>query len=209
MNRSCSLLFLVTAAMPAMEQLPASRDPDTLPSRTAVTVKLGYSRLADTSQTLAGSDWSFDRSTIKLLAIEAETRVSRKIKDLTIGGEYLMTVIGFTETSGASSDPKGSVYAPGLFAKAKYYFGPEEGVRPYIGGGVGMMFAADFVGGGPIPSVAFGPSYLGGAGMQLRSRMVGFRLEYTGLRARLAGGGERTNLSAHYILAGLSVYFGQ
>lgn len=168
----------------------------------------GDLRLIDGSQTLSGSDWSFDRSAANVLAIEGETRLPKKVEDFSIGGEYLYYQNLYSRTSGTSPE-NGKMYSRAFLAKSKYYFARGEALQPYAGLGFGVAFSDD-LSGGPIRKTAEGTAYLGAVGVQLRAERVGLRVEYTVLRARLSdNNGQRLDASTRGVLAGISFFLGR
>jgi opacity protein-like surface antigen len=165
--------------------------------------------LTDGSQTLRGSDWTIDRSSVNVLAIEGETRLGGASADFSIGGEYLYYQSVFERTS-AGPPENGKMYTRAFLAKSKYYFARGNALQPYVGVGLGPAFSDDLsVEGGPIRGTAFGIAYLGVVGVQLRSKRIGLRLEYTALHARPSdSNGETLDASTRGVLMGLSFFLG-
>ena len=208
MSRWCFVLLLAGMALPAMGQSPAPREQDVGPNRSVLTFMTGDLRLTDGSQTLSGSDWGFDRSAVNVLAIEGETRLPKKAEDFSIGGEYLYYQNLFRRTNGTPPE-NGKMYSRAFLAKSKYYFAKGNALQPYAGLGFGFAFSDD-LSGGPIRKTADGTAYLGVLGVQLRAERVGFRVEYTALRARLSdNNGQRIDASTQGVLVGISFFLGR
>ncbi len=206
MRRFCLVLLLAGTALPAMGQSPAPKEPDTQPNTFVLTFKAGYVKLADDSQTISGNDWLFERRAINVAAIEGETRLPHESRNFSLGGEVLHYENAYRGASGPSPD-SGKMYTHALLVKSKYYFMPGSAWQPYVGGGLGLVWSYDYA--APLHT-AEGLGYQGVVGMQFRSDRVGLRVEYMGLRARLADDSTgKVNASSHGLFVGVSFFFGR
>jgi hypothetical protein len=198
-------MLLAGMALPAAGQSAPPKQRSAQPNTFVLTIKTGSVRLADASQTIAGNDWTLDRSARSIAAIEGETRVGGGTESLSLGFEVLRHDNRFRPESG--SGVGGTMYTRAFLAKSKYYFLPGSAWQPYVGGGFGIVQAFDYS--GPLHS-AEGVGYQGIVGMQLRGDRVGLKMEYLGLWAHPADdNGNKINLSSHGLFVGLSFYFGR
>ncbi len=205
MSRWYLVLLLAGVALPAMSQSSSPKQRSAQPNSFVLTLKTGSVRFADESQTISGSDWSFERSASSVAAFEGEARVGGGTENLSLGFEVLRYDNRFRPASG--SGVGGTMYTRAFLAKSKYYFLPGSAWQPYVGGGFGIVQAFDYS--GPLHS-AEGVGYQGVVGMQLRADRIGLKMEYLGLLARLTDdNGDRINLSSHGLFVGLSFYFGR
>jgi len=206
MNRSFLVLLLAGTALPAMGQSPEEmerRQPNTF----ALTIKTGDLTLVDDSQTISGNDRVFDRSAGSVFAIEGEGRLERE-ENLSLGGEIMRYRNLFRRTSATGGGFEDAMYTHAFLVKSKYYFRLGKALQPYVGGGIGTVWAHDFS--GPIHGFADGLGYQGVLGMLLRTDRVGMRVEYMYLHARVAdNNGERIDASSRGLFVGLSFFFGR
>ena len=147
----------------------------------AFTIKTGYVKLADDSQTISGNDWLFKRSASIVVGIEGEKRLSGEARNFSVGGELLHYENDYAAAS-APGTSAGTVHTNALLLKAKYYFMPENAWQPYIGGGLALVGSDDYS--GPLHS-SVGPGVQGVVGMLWRIGEAGLRVEYIGRRGRL------------------------
>ena len=206
MNRSFLVLLLAGTTLPAMGQSPEEterRQPNTF----ALTIKTGDLTLVDDSQTISGNDRVFDRSAGSVFAIEGEGRLERE-ENLSLGGEIMRYRNLFRRTSATGAGFEDTMYTHAFLVKSKYYFRLGKALQPYVGGGIGTVWAHDFS--GPIHGFADGLGYQGVLGMLLRTDRVGMRVEYMYLHARVAdNNGERIDASSRGLFVGLSFFFGR
>lgn len=206
MNRSFLVLLLAGTALPAMGQSPEEmerRQPNTF----ALTIKTGDLTLVDDSQTISGNDRVFDKSAGSVFAIEGEGRLERE-ENLSLGGEIMRYRNLFRRTSATGGGFEDTMYTHAFLVKSKYYFRSGKALQPYVGGGIGTVWAHDFS--GPIHGFADGLGYQGVLGMLLRTDRVGMRVEYMYLHARVAdNNGERIDASSRGLFVGLSFFFGR
>lgn len=204
-SRSCLVLSLAWAALPAVAQSPAeARQPNTL----ALTFKTGDVRLIDDSQSISTTDRTFDAGASGVWGVELETRLPAGAQNLSIGGEVLLYKNNFRKVTSSGPGFEDTMYTSAFLAKTKYYFLPGSPWQPYAGAGIGTVWSHDFT--GPIHGIANGFAYQAVVGMQLRSERVGMRVEYMVLSARLKDDqGERIDASSRGLFAGFCVYFGR
>ena len=207
MNRSFLVLLLAGMALPAMGQSPQEserRHPNTF----ALTIKTGDLKLVDDSQTISGNDRVFDKSAGSIFAIEGEGRLQGEAENLSLGGEVIRYRNLFRRASATGGGFEDTMYTHAFLVKAKYYFWPGKALQPYVGGGIGTVWAHDFS--GPIHGFADGLGYQGVLGMLLRTDRVGMRVEYMYLHGRVAdNNGERIDASSRGLFVGLSFFFGR
>ena len=210
-SRSFLALLLACAAWPVMGDPPApgldsgsEQTRPALPGKFVLTLKEGFFRLADDSQTINNHDWKFN-SPHSIYAIEGEGWIGPE-KDLSIGGEIIYYDSRFKRTDAPNINHKMQVRT--LLVKPKYFFGsPNANWRPYIGAGFGHVDVTD--NNGPIGGDAGGPAYQAVAGMQLRSERIGVRAEYMYLHAKVDDeNDQKVNASIHGLFLGLVFYFG-
>lgn len=178
------------------------------PNKAAFTVKTGDVRLAKDTQRIHDTDWVFDRSSSSVLALEGEGILPESDGNVSLGGEVLNYRNSFKRASFSGSGFEGKVSTLALLVKSKYYFRPGSPWQPYLGGGAGFAWADDT--GGPLHGVANGFAYEGVVGMQLRTREIGVRVEYTVLRARPTDNDSaKADLSMRGIFVGVAFFFGK
>lgn len=221
MNGKCSVVmrsFLVSllacVAWPAMGDPPAAGpDPGSnptasvLPSRFTLTLKDGFSRLVDDTQTINNHNWSFDspRSVFDFYSIEGEGWIGPN-KNLSIGGEFMHYESRFKRVDAPTVNHTMKVRT--WLVKSKYYYGSANAAwRPYLGGGVGVIDVTDSS--GPIGGNTDGSSWQAVAGMQWRSERIGVRAEYIYLLANVRDeSDQKVNASMQGLFLGVSFYFG-
>jgi opacity protein-like surface antigen len=174
-------------------------------TRAAVTLKSGFMRLDDRTQTLGGVDREFNDKVRNKFVIEGESRFER-YGDLVLGGELMWYRNAFKRADNSLPNNPNNMWAYGLFVKPKYFFPVSRSWQPYVGAGLGYMEAADDY--GPIAGGARGGAQQLVAGMQWRADRVGLRLEYMQLRAKLEDrAGQEVDASTHGVLLGVTFHF--
>lgn len=206
MRRFYLVLPLAGMALPAMAQSPAPKEQSMQPNTFVLTIKTGYVKLSDDSQTISGNDWFFERRATNVVAIEGEARLPHEIRNFSLGGEALHYENPYKGAS-APSSASGKLHTHALLVKSKYYSMPGSAWQPYVGGGLGWVTSYDYY--APLHT-AEGLGYQGVVGMQWRTDRAGLRVEYMGLRARLADDSTgKVNASSHGLFVGVSFFFGR
>ena len=101
MSRWYLVLLLAGMALPALAQSPPPKQRSAQPNSFVLTLKTGSVGIADESQTISGSDWSFDRSANNVAALEGEARVGDRTENLSLGFEVLRYDNRFRPASGS------------------------------------------------------------------------------------------------------------
>jgi opacity protein-like surface antigen len=167
--------------------------------RVAVIVKTGAFQLANTSQTIAGLDTSYDKSSKPVVSLEAELRHQ---DGFAVGAEVLYYKNDLT-ASGATLQATQTVVSGML--NGKYYFEVADWFYPFVGAGVGFAgasFAGDFQG------KSSGPGFQGMLGADFRFGSVGLYVEYKYLSSTTQdSANQKIKVGGSGVLAGISVAF--
>lgn len=194
-------LFIATLLVVAAA---AAKAEEPLPNNSALTIKGGAFRLAEDSQNIGNQTWKFGGPYWRF-AFEGEGWIDVE-KHVSIGGEFMR----FSGDFRLANDPNINHMMEAIIvtARCKYFFGSRDDAwRPYLGAGIGIADALD--GHGPLHGDATGLALQGIAGMQVRGKRVGFRMEYTYIAANVGDGeGRYVDISGHRLFAGLSFFFG-
>ena len=164
------------------------------PGGFSLILKTGSLSLAKDTQTVLGTDLSFNKSASSPFAIEAYYQFE---SGLTVGGEYLSYKAEFT--------PTGSVDAHALLANVKQYFYTDSSLQPYIGAGIGVA-TADIS--GAIVGTTAGVAYQLLAGAEYRFDSIGVIGEARYLSAKTKDSSSQTvDVSGTAIFAGIVFHF--
>lgn len=196
-------LFSFLMAWPAAADTSQAPLPHTL----ALTFKAGSFDMEDSDQYINGASRHFE-APHHIGAIEVEGWIGAH-RRISLGGEHMSFSSRFMRHDATNYTHKltADVYS----AKAKYFFGSANDIwRPYTGIGVGRAEAEDNSGNnGPLASFVSGPAYQAIAGMQVRARRVGMRLEYVYLHSRLGAGNHAVDISGQAVFVGVNFFIGR
>ena len=167
--------------------------------RVAVIAKTGAFKLATTSQTLAGLDTSYDKSSKPVASLEAELRHQG---GFAVGAEVLYYKNDLTVPSAALQATQTVVSG---MLNAKYYMEVADWFYPFLGGGVGFT-SASF--GGDLQGKSSGPGFQGMLGADFRFSRVGLYVEYKYLSSTTQdSANQKIKVGGSGVLAGISVAF--
>lgn len=180
---------------PPREPVPPSAEPE----RFALIAAGGALRLRKTSQSILGADIAFKESSSGVVAVELEYR---PIRDLAVGLEVLRYS---NDLRDVGTSLIGDVEVTGGLVNVKKYFRPLPSVRPYVGAGLGAA-SADFS--GVLTGRSGGAALQVVGGLEFRWPRIGLYTQVKWLTAKTEdSAGQRIDLSARGVFAGLSVHF--
>jgi opacity protein-like surface antigen len=167
--------------------------------RFAVIAKTGAFKLSTTSQTIAGLDTSYDKSSKPVASLEAELRHEG---GFAIGAEVLYYKNDLTVP--AATLQATQTVVSGML-NGKYYMEVADWFYPFLGAGVGFAsasFAGDFQG------KSSGPGFQGMLGADFRFSRVGLYVEYKYLSSTTQdSANQKIKVGGSGVLAGISVAF--
>lgn len=162
--------------------------------------KLGSVSLSEDSQTILGSERSFDNNASSPYAVEVDYQFDT---GLSLGGELMGYTAKFS-TVGANDSY--DVDAHILLANAKQYFRTQASLQPYLGAGIGV--ATTDVSGPSISGNTSSFAYQLLAGVEYRTSSVGVfgEVKYIGADTE-DDNGEKINVSGTGIFGGIAFHF--
>jgi opacity protein-like surface antigen len=167
--------------------------------RVAVIAKTGAFKLSAASQTIAGLDTSYDKSSKPVAGVEAELRHQ---DGFAVGAEAFYYKNDLAVPAAGLQATQAVVSGT---LNGKYYFEAADWFYPFIGAGVGFAsasFAGDFQG------KSSGPLFQGMLGADIRFGRVGLYLEYKYLSSTTSDStNQKIKVGGSGFLAGLSVAF--
>ena len=170
------------------------------PGGMALLLKLGTLSLANDTQTILGTDRSFDKSASGPYAVEFYYQFQ---DSMTVGGEFLGYKATFT-TTGFNDTHDVSVHV--LLANAKQYYRTDTRLQPFIGAGVGV--ATTDVSGPTISGNTSGFAYQLMAGVEYRSENIGFfgEAKYVGANTK-SSNDQNIDASGTGLFAGIVFHY--
>lgn len=192
------------AATPAVTRPESTMHPKTRtalqPGGFGLLLKTGSLSLANQTQTILGTNRSFDKSVSGLYGIELDYQLG---SGLATGLELMGYKAHFT-TVGATST--GDVSALALLAIIKQYYLTHSNLQPYIGAGFGA--ATTSVSGTAITGNTAGFAYQLLAGLEYRSSSIGFFAEAKYLGANTKDSNNQSiDMTGSGVFAGIDFHF--
>lgn len=178
---------------------PAEKEEEEGKWRVAVIAKTGAFKLSAPSQTIAGLDTSYDKSSKPVVSLEAELRHR---DGFAIGAEALYYKNDLT-APGTTLAATQTVVSGML--NGKYYIEVADWFYPFLGAGVGFA-GASFA--GDLQGKSSGPGFQGMLGADFRFSSVGLYVEYKYLSSTTQdSANQKIKVGGSGIFAGISVAF--